>query len=849
MGKQDIRSVELINWGGQSRVPVNPAQYSDYLAITYYDEILVHPVKGSDELPPLRNAYGKLQDIFGRADREHYESQQVIMAFTDICSGDKNGHTEDEIRDFWNDATSALFFMTMVNVSPMKCLDAEIKRIHTILAGEKGHYLLYLTFEYNEILVFFKGSSLQKYANLVMQCACAKENIGVLDTITVCCFNGGPGELEADNDMLCVQMGVRDHCAAQDYLKSRGIKPEALHWLLGRNDLGFIKENQGLHWLYDLCQDRKHGLPWLATTNFSILIPRQDSDQLTYKPEPRDDVLSLDDQINMVCDLYKNKCILLGKDPDGVFIRILKKTGGLMSNAWDGLLAGDLAICLHLELQDFLAYLEIILGDDRLLEQHMPFLRRCLDSFYQNVLTMVSSMVHSNQEFVQIPHSAPPVFFMLPKVMAYYSIIIRDIINVFRDSEHFYGVILSPKLVNELEVSSLAIRTLQRDDELLSVSIGEALLYDLPGTVATLGHEMAHFVGENTRNRTIRRHWILTYYTHGLLKEVISYGLRSIHGQEADIYPFIDEEKLADCANHMTSHLPDPLQDDPEADYMNRLHLQIDCLCDQILNNPERRGRIYSELFKPMLKETNVQSLLTPWLSSNSVNSKDRLIDVYAESNLQDVFENSVWFCKNRWSPRSVSDSFYEYVSYIFSEAYADMAMVMLFGMTFDDYLRVFQRGVERKIYRKDNYDDQTEMTRFMSVVRSACKINKLEGWSSDNMCPVCHIEAALWPDELRYVAGIIASDNSEAVAAYCNDNEIDIPLSTALSAYLQTCCVSLENHLNSSDRFATVEMLRKRYRSALKPENVIDQLKEMRMMESAYISSKLTKRPDAPQG
>ena len=75
----------------------------------------------------------------------------------------------------------------------------------------------------------------------------------------------------------------------------------------------------------------------------------------------------------------------------------------------------------------------------------------------------------------------------------------------------FCGIIISPKLIDELEVESLALEFTE-PNQIISINISEKMIYDLKRTLAVLGHELAHFIGDATRNREVRFKQILIYY-------------------------------------------------------------------------------------------------------------------------------------------------------------------------------------------------------------------------------------------------------------------------------------------------------------------------------------------------
>lgn len=838
MSTQDIRIVELKNWGWPVQIPAN--QQDSFTAFAYFDEITVHPVAQREGSAPLQSAYAQMQEIFRRDYQEGqkpYIARQTIMAFTDTDpSGASCTYTPDEVEQFWAARDGAYFFVSMINVSHWATLKTEVRRIRRLLSGHSG--LLYLTYEYNELLLFFKGPSLQEYAKLMMQISFDRRNQGVLDTITVCTFVG-PRQPEDEDVTVSVHLGVTSYQQAKQYLADSGIRDEDLRWLLGRNDIGFTLEKGGIQWIYRLYQDslnRRNSFRWLSTANFSILIQKE-AVKMDYLPPPLDPLDSdLGHRIDLLCGLYERKCGGLNITPDAVFTRMLREVGALVRSSWENRLAGDLAIYMLPELEDFLRYMEILLESEALSEEHAEKLRNCLSVFYLNILSLVSSTVHSNHEFVQIPHCAPPRFEMPSKVMAYYSLIVRKIIRAFQDENNLYGVILSPKLVDELEVVSLAIDEIARKDQLLSVNIGEALLYDLHSTVATLGHEMAHFVGENTRCRALRREYILAYHIYTLLDSLWKCGVGLLpEWAQEDARHNVDPNRIRECSLTLSRAIPVPM-DNPRL-LLRNLVSEVTGLAQTILYPPEPRKLIFDGVFYPIFQSpVCVQALLQRCggpLGRNGRPTEGQ--QAYAYARVEYLFDRSVLEIQNSWSPTQVSMDFENCVSYLFSEAYADLAMVTLFHMTLEDYIHVFERGIKQMAFRDNCQEDVIELIRFIAVVRvvksASNPAKKIPGWAIPRWDTP---RDDTWSTVLRETAQLISS---AWFTAFCQEKNIDITLLTFLVSYLRECFLYLEKQFKQSENEA--EGVRRIYRNIGSPRTILSQLIDIRQMEQAYLHNK----------
>lgn len=801
----------------------------DYLTITYYDKIRIRPVTVAPGENPMQAAYGVMEQLYSHNRELNYEFRQLIAGFADVDETDRH------FQMFWEKQDCPLFFVTMVNVSLNVKLEDEIKRIRSVLNGVD--YRLYLTYEYDEILIFAKSTSLQSYAEQVMKIGFHKENQGVLDTITVCCFGDAPVPQDERNTTVCIQLGVKDYQKAVDYLSGKGVDEKDIHWILGRSDIGFLIVESGLSWIQEFYKDSQEGdFPWLSTTQLSVLVRQgnlEDSLELTGKPVETPWYAIPEQWLERICLLYKEKCKELHIHADPVFERILYETGRLVDNALENRLSQDLAVCILPELDDFLRYLEYILANPALHEKHAEMLRSSLNSFYLNILALVNSTVHSNQEFVLIPHSAPPSFEMPPKVIAYYGLIARQIIESFRDEKRIYGVMLAPKLVDDLEVESFSIAELEELGHLLSVSIGEKLLYNLRDTVMTLGHEMAHFVGEATRERGIRREQILSFYLYRLLSRLCRFWLGLLPGNE-ELDRLVSSETLHQTAEKLSRSVVErnPL----DRPLMRDLITEVKTLARTILYDPDYTKTLFHDVILPLLALPECQKYLAWHLNAMLEAPDNGTANAYLRARAERMFEKAVRDCLENWPSFVDEEEFSEYISYLFTEAYADLAMVMLFEMSIDEYIHIFSRGIGDLEYHSNATEDTIEMARFIVVVRTAARTQKNWGHAANGGGTM------KWEDVLR---GIAKAACEWDILDFCKENRIDVILATCLVKYLVKCAESLKSNFEMEPQKSAVEVLHILHTEIESPSSILIQIARIRDQERECLNRLLPPRQE----
>lgn len=847
---QDIRIVQLRNFHGINDFHANGGKKS-YRAFSYFDEITVHPVshEGKDvdkhAAVNLYDGYRVMQELFRTNLKNQYRSQQLITAFTEV----ENAEKREEIDQFWETTTTtAMLFLTLVNVSLSASLEETAERIRKIYDGQ--NYLIYYSLEYNEILIFCQTDSFQNYMSLVARlnyASMAGEKTPVLDTLTICGFRENSKKTEEDSFDAYLCLGTTDYQKLQNYLEAvegaLGLsKQTAEHrWTIGRNDMSIFLRDVTLKQLYSaykIYTDKyAEESPWISTFDLTIWIRPNEDETLTGSTalQLQDDAprlpcyqslrASFRIEIEELKEAYQQLYRKMRVKEDLVFLRFLYDLESMVTNRLTVQLARDLAACLIPQFRDFVRYMTKVckeVAEKPLPDDLKSRLGETVNTFYLNVTTLVNSTVHSDRQFIQIPHCGVTAFEMPPKLMAYYSIMTHYIVSALEDSpEVLYGVMLSPKLVDVLEVEPMPLDSLSEPNHMMSVSISEEMLYHPHRTVLILGHEMAHFVGNATRLRSWRRRLIAAYHIQKILVELLSaYRDRLGNLPLETLDQVLDQKALLDFAKIQAETL---FPDSKEAYELNanrrRLGDQISILGPTLLQNGAIYQKIVEELLFPAEGAPLFRQSLEQYMAEHlqgfdqRETEADRICNMYmlrlrGEALFADAAEcyigEWIWYhSKEVWRD-------YRYVtSYLFGEAYADVCMVLLYEMTPEEYLKLFIHG------RKN---DATELARFRAVVRAMRK----RGLWTEKVAPTLDNDGEdAWKKTLHMVVSYSLKNTwqEEYTAEIIRAGyRLDLVLQSVLTEYLEGCIDELIKRF-TGEKKAEIEMLQHIYQS-VDPDN-----------------------------
>lgn len=855
---QDIRIVQFKNYSGFFA----NSERGGYRTFSYFDEIMVHSVPAAKN---LYDGYIKMQDLVCANSKKRHRSQQFIMAFTDV----KNRRKANEIDRFWETEETALLFLTLVNVSPYVSLEDTEKHIQKC-CKEQNH-LIYRSFEYNEILIFCKTDSFEKYMNSVTRLnytALAGESSPVLDTITICGFGKKSRKNVKDKIDAHLCLGATDYQELQNYLKTvktqlnlpvqdltiqtnQNVNPR---WTIGRNDTSIFLSSVTFEQLYKAYiiyanQYAKYR-PFISTLDLTIW-PRSNENDCLELTSPTALNLSQQSHLPKLYETikemerrYKQLYKKLESPEDMVFLRFLYDLENMVTNSMTIQLAKDFSACLVPQLQDFIKYMTKVCttpfteSSDNDLKD---LLEETVNNFYLSIITLVNSTVHSNRQFIQIPHCGVTAFEMPPKLMAYYGIMARSIVSVLTDPSEdiLYGVMLSPKLVDELAVDSMPLKKYSEPDHMISVSISEEMFYHPRRTTQILGHEIAHFAGNLARLRNQRRQLIIAYHIQKILEDLLTTFQNRLGGATGEtLDQVLDPMDLLNFSKRLAEEMFPFSSEQYALDAsLNQLKEQIRNLGPNILQDEESYNIIVNTLLFPVDKKPLFQQSLDEYMNrltkgflDTQKTNADNLCSAYmlklrGEALFADISNTFIteW---NKYKNEQAYLNFKDVTSYLFSESYADICMLLLYDMPPKDYLDLFVNG------RKN---DAAELARFRAVVRAMRKKNQ---WVKQDV-PRKNNCKDKWEMTLHLILSLSLEEEwTEEYTKRINrtGHPIDWVLQSVLTEYLEQCIEALQNHFSQFNKATELEELRRIYQSVDPDSSACDAVVIIRELEQKQL-------------
>lgn len=750
----DVRIVSLYSRSIQESIPRNIKDPRSFYSFCYYDAIQVSPVSiGAG--PLLKAAYAQARKKDLSPSSKGCAFRQSLVAATDIVpsemGGSGCGYTVDEIESFWkNTRKYPLFFVSMINLHSSNDLSTVWKDIRTRFKS-KDH-LVYTTFDHCDLILFSYGDTFQKYTDKIFSLYYGSEK-GLDDVITLYSFSA-KGDLKSSSEEFraLIRIGVRDYPTAIKFRNRVLLAPDQpapiqINWLLGRNDISILHEKATLQWLAFLRDalieiEKDQGVRWYTTYDLTVFsIDNTDQDSSIWRSGGSDrDFSALREGMQARFKEFRREYLKTFRDlertaglqltPNNVWLRWLEESCALAAELMESRLSSDLATCLVPQFIDLLHYSTKLFSSKKISKRNdIDKINKSFIRFFSNMAILVDSMNQTNRQFVQVPAFHLPSFEIPPQILAYYTVLVQKLREVLQDdSDIIYSMTISPKLVNTLSVSSLALQDVLPYHQWISMSMDEDSFYTLQLTTETIAHEVSHYIGQHSRRRSKRKECVMKcafqiLFMHllwALCEEVgVICGHLTDGGEAKEVQlPQVDFNTAVQIAERLwkkTVTLCGISYDVEHMTYSRELTDLLEGLPQEIGDYPPLVESFFQEIwglaksdpdsFKDMMGNLQMIVCIKTGMRPE-YRTEDKNFDSLMKAELNKMFETVLSDFQTLFenSPEDLAES--ESIpcqqigklSYMFRETFADLQAIMLLKMTWEDYCNLLLREYGKKL-------------------------------------------------------------------------------------------------------------------------------------------------------
>lgn len=159
--------------------------------------------------------------------------------------------------------------------------------------------------------------------------------------------------------------------------------------------------------------------------------------------------------------------------------------------------------------------------------------------------SVVTQSIHTDQNFLTIPGYSGTSFWLPIKLTIYYQELAYKIVKIYREKKHQYDVMLVPELETKPYTKEKRIEDSENVIHTIIVKFGQRMLFQ-PSLHIVLIHELSHYIGEEYRQRILRKNKmveLMAFLTVKLLFKGVIQENGSIQ-KEIDAYITSVQEKI-----------------------------------------------------------------------------------------------------------------------------------------------------------------------------------------------------------------------------------------------------------------------------------------------------------------
>lgn len=615
--KLDIRILKLAKWEVPKSESIFAYSGESYLSIGYFDMLDVEPVNyhKKDGLHPLSAAYEKLHRVKGKNQKplENYSIQELIV-FSNVEEG---GDGRKRIDDFWR-KESLLMFVSLIHVDNESDIDKIINKIKEVF--DESNYLWYFSFDYSGIIVFAKDMSVKQYLERMFRLNYAYEGQQKLirDSYSLYGFSKktlrkyyeqferGKYELqEIENNetySISVNIGIQNYNKYKAFwAELYKMEPNIQKYnLFGRHDVSIVNDKANLKWLlyvqylidkFTQADKEENKEEFLFSTHETFVKIAFDDKELKDSEMAcsNEFYIFAREQLGQICEEFLDSIENNREIYNGEYKVPVQAVQHSILSILRNRYAEDFVLCMYQSFCEFLIYLTKQIsklkddGEDE--NENASQFEICFDQYFQGLNALVNSAMHSERQFIQATSFNAIIYDVPAKIMAFYMAVIQKMQQIVRGEEDKkYTFLLTPSFHNEISVDVISYypnRGEIAQDRILKVKINEKSLYNPRAVIRRMAHEIAHFVGDELRCRTLRKKFFKYSLIHVILRQILYKS-------------FIKKEEYNDLVEEIYRALPkNSVFDNSKNNYSNTL------------------GHLATEMPREFLQNQRIQEILS----------------------------------------------------------------------------------------------------------------------------------------------------------------------------------------------------------------------------------------------
>ncbi len=706
--KRDIRNFVLIKAALDNSKSINVDQFETYihndelmsfLTLGEYDCVCAYKISEENNNSSLLNKIYEENNYISST----YDGSMFIHPMYAVINIEDG--LEAEVKSFWSDFDDNFLFLSSVYLKGIdvssKYLNEIKKRIDEVLLNRANDlkYLIYRSLDLSDFIIVWKSNNLRPVIESIKDLYFDK-NIGIGHIKTICSLNYKSLKDNIKYREACSKINCNDKVDITTvstinnqhpiYQKLLGSSNDNMFCVLGNDN--FIRSFQPLktedlfEMFYKIIRKEPIDDDISSIRRCFTQVGINCNSIVFDKPHPSDI------RIYNICKNIHNRLIRLKGTISSISEFEWMNISLELSNLMVVMSLSDIynSVCLLLvdSVNFFCSWLEYV-SDKKSNEEFKVFLfknEREIQTFVRSWKQLLDNVVHSDGISVRVPGYALSSYNIYNTIVEYCGAYFRKLSKMLasfdanEDGKFQIAYIITPKLCRRIKTVEMFFDKLDKDS-LLSLEIPIPAMLNPFLTITSLTHEAAHYYGEKTRNKKIRF-------------DIYTICISTIMCEAMSIYS-------PNVNHHMIRLLNNRIQSFTKLDiknvYLKDLKKYILKSALSILRSSEDLNDLYFEYTK------------------NDTDSND---DDHDEK-----IEHILTAIDNMLTGNNLIDEHIERIAYFLKECYADIIMIYILNLSFEEYISVLLPEFER--LNIENQEDKNKIDVFLHriiMVKKVCE-------------------------------------------------------------------------------------------------------------------------------
>lgn len=481
----------------------NYGEFISFQSHHFFDIISVEP-------GTIPAAYSEISNIRANQQEDQEKDVHIVQSMT-IIGKDKG---------FWTEPTDKLY-VTFIQLSNSS--ERNIDKLETAVGDvirrcskdKKTQWALYYALDFCDMVLFTKGLNLNAYHNALWHLALVRGGIldGIRDTFTMYGFHRdyiSKAFSAIDNNKAFIwneQMALSVNLSIQSMstwtllnaeLKNIGINYQVRR-TSGRYDLNLsVKAISGtkvlklLRAVDKLCEGSKDTV--FGGYEVQFLAPAWRIKKLESNNANQD--RSFENQANELMDKLCQEYCVLHKASSDYVDETCRSFKALLKNGF----SEEFVLSVFISFAAFLR-ISLLFENEGTRSPVTQKLERMNRKYFTELNTLALCTMHNERQFIQAPSFNASYFDIPPKLLAFYSATVFDIVQTLWDGiEPVYRFLIAPDYKNDIYVSPLVVdEKIQTEERLAVIRLCEQYFYDPVNAIALLCHEISHYMSDRKR--------------------------------------------------------------------------------------------------------------------------------------------------------------------------------------------------------------------------------------------------------------------------------------------------------------------------------------------------------------